>query len=156
MQDIPLKQVIDSSLENIKKVLDADSVVGTPLTLPGDVTIVPISKVSCGFTSAGVDYDSKNNPRRDVPHFGGGNAAGLSVTPLTFLVISGGEVRLMNVNGTGVSTESALVSTIADLVDKSPAIIEKIKNYIKKLTAKDSDDETEKSALTESEGENAE
>jgi len=132
MQEIPLKQVIDASLENIKKVLDADAVVGTPITLPGDVTIIPISKVSCGFTSGGVDFDSKVNPRRDMPHFGGGNGAGMSVTPLTFLVISGGEVRLMNINGTNVSSDSAVVNTISDLVDKSPAIFEKIKSYFKK------------------------
>ncbi len=132
MHEIPLKQVIDASLENIKKVLDADAVVGTPITLPGDVTIIPISKVSCGFTSGGVDFDSKNAPRRDIPHFGGGNGAGLSVTPMTFLVVSGGEVRLMNVNGTNVSSESAIVNTISDIVDKSPAIFSKIKSYFKK------------------------
>ncbi len=132
MHEIPLKQVIDASLENIKKVLDADAVVGTPITLPGDVTIIPISKVSCGFTSGGVDFDSKANPRREMPHFGGGNGAGMSVTPLTFLIISKGEVRLMNVNGTNASSESALVNTISDFVDKSPAIIEKIKSYFVK------------------------
>lgn len=132
MNAIPLKQVIDASLENIKKVLDADAVVGTPISLPGDVTIIPISKVSCGFTSGGVDFDSKVNPRRDTPHFGGGNGAGMSVTPITFLVISGGEVRMMNVNGTNVSSESAIVNTISDIVDKSPAIFAKIKSYFKK------------------------
>ena len=132
MNEIPLKQVIDASLENIKKVLDANAVVGTPITLPGDVTIIPISMVSCGFTSGGVDFDSKVNPRRDMPHFGGGNGAGMSVTPLTFLVVSGGEVRLMNVNGNNVSSDSALVTTISDLVEKSPAIIAKIKSFFKK------------------------
>ncbi len=143
MNEIPLKQVIDASLENIKKVLDADAVVGTPISLPGDVTIIPISKVSCGFTSGGVDFDSKNNPRRDTPHFGGGNGAGMSVTPLTFLIVSKGEVRLMNVNGTNASSESALVNTISDLVDKSPAIFEKIKSYFVKPKKEAKVEETE-------------
>ncbi|MBR3836647.1 MAG: sporulation protein YtfJ [Clostridia bacterium] len=142
MNEIPLKQVIDASLENIKKVLDADAVVGTPISLPDGVTIIPISKVSCGFTSGGVDFDSKANPRRDMPHFGGGNAAGMSVTPLTFLVVSGGEVRVMNVNGTSVSSDSAIVNTISDLVDKSPAIFEKVKSYFKKDTKKAQQEET--------------
>ncbi len=132
MSEIPLKQVIDSSLENIKKVLDADTVVGTPISLPNDVTIIPISKVSCGFTSGGVDFDGKLNPRREVPHFGGGNAAGVSVTPVTFLVIQGEDVRIMNVNGTSASSESAVVSTISDLVEKSPAIFAKLKSFFKK------------------------
>ena len=136
MHEIPLKQVIEASLENIKKVLDADTVVGTPITLPGDVTIIPISKISCGFTSGGVDFDSKHGPKRDVPHFGGANGAGVSVTPVTFLVVSGNDVRLMNVNGTTASSDSAIVNTISDLVDKSPAIIAKIKSFFKKDEAK--------------------
>ncbi len=138
MSEIPLKQVIDASLENIKKVLDADAVVGTPISLPDGVTIIPISKVSCGFTSGGVDFDSKVNPRRETPHFGGGNGAGMSVTPLTFIVISNGDVRLMNVNGTNVSSDSAIINTISDIVDKSPAIFEKIKSYFKKEKAVES------------------
>ena len=148
MNQIPLKQVIDASLENIKKVLDADAVVGTPISLPGDVTIIPISKVSCGFTSGGVDFDSKANPRREMPHFGGGNGAGMSVTPLTFLVVSGGEVRLMNVNGTNVSSDSAIVNTISDLVDKSPAIFAKIKSYFVKEKKTCKQDENEEKVTT--------
>lgn len=145
MNDIPLKQVIEASLENIKNVLDADTVVGTPISLPNDVTIIPISKISCGFTSGGVDFDSKHNPRRETPHFGGANGAGISVTPMTFLVISGSDVRLMNVNGTSASSDSAIVNTISDLVDKSPSIIAKIKSFFKKEEsdeAKNTDVET--------------
>ena len=150
MHEIPLKQVIDASLQNIKNVLDADTVVGSPITLPGDITIIPVSKISCGFTSGGVDFDSKQGPRREIPHFGGANGAGVTVTPVTFIVISGNDVRMMNVNGTTASSDSAIVNTISDLVDKSPAIFAKIKSFFKK-------DENEAPAA-ESEGtpENAE
>ena len=151
MHEIPLKQVIDASLENIKKVLDADAVVGTPISLPDGVTIIPISKVSCGFTSGGVDFDSKNNPKRDMPHFGGGNGAGMSVTPLTFIVVHNGEVRLMNINGTNVSSDSAIVNTISDIVDKSPAIFEKIKSYFKKDPAAPADAGQDTSASSDKE-----
>lgn len=132
MHEIPLKQVIDASLQNIKNVLDADTVVGSPITLPGDITIIPVSKISCGFTSGGVDFDSKQGPRREIPHFGGANGAGVTVTPVTFIVISGNDVRMMNVNGTTASSDSAIVNTISDLVDKSPAIFAKIKSFFKK------------------------
>ena len=64
----------------------------------------------------------------------------MSVTPLTFLVVSGGEVRLMNINGTNVSSESAIVNTISDIVDKSPAIFAKIKSYFKKDSAENQED----------------
>lgn len=133
MHEMPLKQVIDASLEKIKNVLDADSVVGQPVPIPGGGVIIPISKVSCGFTSGGVDYDSAKTPRREMPHFGGANAAGVSITPVTFLIVTAeGEVRLMNVNGTSASSDSAIVNTISDLVDKSPAIVSKLRSYFKK------------------------
>lgn len=141
MNEIPLKQVIDSSLSNLKTFLNADTVVGTPITLPGDVVVVPISKVSCGFTSGGVDFDSKSNPKRDNPHFGGGNGAGVSVTPVTFLVISEGNVRLMNVNGTGVSSDSAIVNVISDLIDKSPTLFGKMKAMFKKDKGEEAEEE---------------
>lgn len=131
MNEIPLKQVIESSLESIKNVLDADTVVGTPISVSDGVTVVPISKVSCGFTSGGVDYDSKANPRRETPHFGGANAAGVTVTPVTFLIIQGGDVRILNVNGTTASSDSSVIGLISDIVDKSPAVIAKIKEYFK-------------------------
>ena len=51
---------------------------------------------------------------------------------MTFLVINGSDVRIMNVNGTSASSDSAIVSTISDLVDKSPSIIAKIKSFFKK------------------------
>ena len=137
MNEIPLKQVIEASLENIKNVLDADTVVGTPLTVSEGVTIIPISKVSCGFTSGGVDYDSKTNPRRETPHFGGANAAGVTVTPVSFVVIQGSDVRILNVNGTTASSDSSVMNLITDVVDKSPALIAKVKSYFKK-------DETDK------------
>ena len=139
MNEIPLKQVIDSSLSNLKTFMNADTVVGSPITLPGDVIVVPVSKVSCGFTSGGVDFDSKSNPKRDQPHFGGGNGAGVSVTPVSFLVISDGSVRLMNVNGTGITSDSAIVNVISDLVDKSPSIFGKLKTMFKKDKDKDED-----------------
>ena len=98
------------------------------------------SLAELGFTSGGVDFDSKTNPRRDTPHFGGGNGAGMSVTPLTFLVISKGEVRLMNINGTGVSSKNSIVGLVSDLVDKTPTIFGKIKSFFKK---NDTTDEAE-------------
>ena len=143
MNEIPLKQVIDASLENIKKVLDSDTIVGSPIALPDGVTIIPISKISCGFTSGGIDFDSKNNPKRERPHFGGGNGAGVTVTPISFVVVTGTEVRLMNVNGTNVSSESAIVNTIQDLVEKSPAIYAKIKAMFKKDKKDKAEEKTE-------------
>ncbi|MEA4832813.1 putative spore protein YtfJ [bioreactor metagenome] len=149
MNEIPLKQVIDASLENLKQVISADNVIGTPITLPDKTVIIPISKVSVGFTSGGVDFDSKHNPLRQQAHFGGGNAAGLTVTPLAFLVASNSDVRLLNINDPLTPEAGNIVGTISDLVDRSPAIIERImnifKNFKKPESTEASDDSSEAS-----------
>lgn len=138
MSETPLKQVIDASIENIRKVVDADTVIGTPITV-GETTIIPISKISCGFTSGGLDYDSKVT--KGLQHFGGGNGAGVSVTPVSFIVISNGEVRLMNLNGTNTSAENSVVGAVCDLVDKTPSIVKKIKDLFPKKSEEKAESE---------------
>ena len=126
MHEIPLKQVIDASLENLKEVISVDNVIGKPITLPDETVVIPVSKVSVGFTSGGVDFDGKHNPTRQQPHFGGGNGAGMTITPLSFLVISKGNVQLLNISDPGKPSAGNIVGTISDMVDRSPEIIDKI------------------------------
>jgi len=139
MNDIPLKQVIDASLENLKEVISVDNVIGKPISLPDGTVVIPVSKVSVGFTSAGVDFDGKHNPTRQQPHFGGGNGAGMTVTPLSFLVISNGNVQLLNVNDASAPSQGNIVGTISDMVDRSPEIIDKIMVTLQKYKKPASD-----------------
>ena len=91
--EIPHKQIIDAALSQIGSVADVNTVIGQPMTLAEGVTVIPFSKVSVGFASGGADFDGKNKKEGDAPHFAGGNGAGVSVTPLGFLVLEGGQVR---------------------------------------------------------------
>ena len=145
MSEIPLKQVIDASLENLKKAMSADTVIGEPIHLPDGTVIIPVSKVSVGFTSGGVDFDSKVNPKKEMPHFGGGNGAGMSVTPVAFLVCSGGEVRVLNMAPAAPAAKD-IVGSVTELLEKSPVIIEKLKAVFKK-----EEEEKEDSIETEEE-----
>ncbi len=131
MSEIPLKQVIDASVENLKKAMSVDTIVGSPITLPDSTVIIPVSKVSVGFTSGGVDFDSKVNPKKEMPHFGGGNGAGMSVTPVAFLVCSGGEVRILNMSSSAAGGDN-IVGSVTELLEKSPAILERLISVIKK------------------------
>ena len=94
--EIPHKQIIDAALSQIGSVADVNTVIGQPMTLAEGVTVIPFSKVSVGFASGGADFDGKNKKEGDAPHFAGGNGAGVSVTPLGFLVLEGGQVRLLD------------------------------------------------------------
>ena len=123
--EIPLKQVIEASLENIKQVLNVDTIVGTPISAPNDTMIIPVSKVAVGITSGGVDFDSKHNPTRQQAHFGGGNGAGMTVTPVAFLVVTKDDVRILNLNQPTVVASENIVGTVADFIDRSPDLIKR-------------------------------
>lgn len=125
--EMPLKQVIDATLENLKNIMSTDTVIGEPMTVLEDTVIIPVSKVSVGFTSGGVDFDGK---KTDMKHFGGGNGAGMSVSPIAFLVVTKNGVELLNINKTAAA--NTLADTVSDFVTRSPELIAKLKETFKK------------------------
>lgn len=135
--DMPLKQVIDATLENLKNIMSTDTVIGEPITVMEDTVIIPVSKVSVGFTSGGVDFDGK---RTDNKHFGGGNGAGMSVSPIAFLVVTKNGVELLNINKESSNT---LADTVSQFIAKSPELISKLKETFKKDKKSEVDETTE-------------
>ncbi|NLN54786.1 MAG: sporulation protein YtfJ [Clostridiales bacterium] len=138
MQDLPLKQIIDASLSQIGSVADVNTVIGDPITTPDGVTIIPFSKVSVGFASGGADFDGKN-PSPDKPsHFAGGNGAGISVTPLGFIVIDKDGVRMLDLKHDAsfapapADPVNKTIDAINGIVDKAPGLIFKIKELFAK------------------------
>ncbi len=130
MNDIPLKQIIDTALSKIGSVADVNTVIGDPITLSGGITVIPYSKVSVGFASGGADYNGKKVP--DNKNFIGGNGAGVTVVPLGFIVITGDKVEMVDINAPAPapSSVSKVMDTVNDLTDKAPALIDKIKDLI--------------------------
>lgn len=139
--DIPLKQVIQASLENIKQVLNVDTIVGTPINTLNDIVIIPVSKVAVGITSGGVDFDSKHNPTRQQAHFGGANGAGMTVTPVAFLVVTKDDVRILNLNQPTVVASDNIVGTIADFVERSPDLVQRFMELFPKKKKEDTIEE---------------
>ena len=139
MADSNLTKMIETALENIKKMTDANTVVGEPIKVTGGSTIIPVSKISVGFASGGMDYGGKSTPERP-PNFGGGTGSGFTVTPAAFLVVDeNGGVSLINVNCPSSSGSSDIVGTISEIVDKAPSMVESIKKIFRKdKPAKDS------------------
>lgn len=131
--DTKLQDLIRTSLENIRTLVDANTVVGNPINTPNGVTIIPISKISVGFASGGLDYSVKNEPINSVKpkNFGGGGGTGLTVNPVGFLVIQAdGRVEMIDV---GSKAPADPVGQITDIIDRSPEIIAKIKDiFVKK------------------------
>ena len=130
-----IPEIIKSSMENIRSMVDANTIIGDPVNATGGTVIIPISKVSVGIASGGVDYNVKKDTQLRPQNFGGGGGTGLSVTPVGFLVCDkDGGVEFINVSSKGKPDP---VDQIADLVERTPEIIAKIKS----LFAKDKDEE---------------
>ena len=112
-----------TSFENIKGMLDSNTVVGNAIELSNGTTIIPISKLSVGFATGGLD--SAATPQKSNK-FGGGGGSGMTVTPVGFLVIDKlGKTDFITVEGKGAPDP---VEQFSDLLDRSPEIIQKIKN----------------------------
>lgn len=120
-----LQDMIRTSLESIKTLVDANTVVGTPIETPAGTTIIPISKISVGYASGGSDFGGKTASK----NFAGGGGTGLSVQPVCFIAVNAeGEVELLPLGGKG---ESNPADKIADLIEKAPGLVEKIKQFFK-------------------------
>lgn len=121
--DTKVKELITASMDKIHEMADANTIMGKPVKLDGGVTIIPVSKVSYGFAGGGSDLPSKT----DKELFGGASGAGITVTPLGFLVVSNGEVQLMQMN-LDVSTSSAIVNMVPEVFNKVAGLFKKDKN----------------------------
>ena len=125
-----IPEIIRSSMENIRSMVDANTIIGDPINVTGGTVIIPISKVSVGIATGGVDYNPKKEAQPRPQNFGGGGGTGLSVSPAGFLVIDRyGDVDYISVNQKGKPDP---VDQIADLVERTPDIIAKIKDLFKK------------------------
>ena len=112
-----LPNMLDNTIAKIREMVDVNSVVGDPITTADGVTIIPISKVSIGFAGGGSDYVSKHPNKHENP-FGGGVGGGMSVTPIAFLVIKDGTVRMLPVAMPANTTTERIVEMVPDLLDK--------------------------------------
>ena len=116
-----LPNMLDSTIAKIREMVDVNSVIGDPITTPDGVTIIPVSKVSVGFGGGGSDFASKNGQENP---FGGGVGAGVKVTPIAFLIVKEGSVRMIPVAAPANTTADRLVEMVPDTLDKVAAFID--------------------------------
>ena len=122
----PIGELMQTTMENVKNILQVDTVVGDPIVTPDGITLVPISKISIGFGGGGVEFGPK---RKDGPQpYGGGNATGVKIDPIGFLVIKEGVVRMINVAPPASNTVDRIIDLVPQVMDRVDAFIEKQKN----------------------------
>uniref|UniRef100_UPI002610BB7A GerW family sporulation protein n=2 Tax=Eubacterium TaxID=1730 RepID=UPI002610BB7A len=118
MKETPVNKIMESTLEKMREMVDVSTIIGEPM-VTGNTTLIPVSKVSYGFTSGGTDLPSKQNKEL----FGGAGGGGISITPVAFIVIQDSKVRLMQINNYTSSADRA-IAMIPELVDKLTELTE--------------------------------
>ena len=116
-----LPNMLQNTISKIREMVDVNNVIGEPITV-GDVTIIPVSKVSVGFGGGGTDF-AKNAKAGELP-FGGGVGGGLNVNPVCFLIVKDGTVRMMPIAAPASTTADRIVEMVPDTLDKIAAFID--------------------------------
>ncbi len=132
MSEHPINSLMDTSIRKIKELVNANTIIGDPITTPDGTTIIPVSKVTYGFASGGSDLPTKKDNREC---FGGGSGAGVTIQPIGFLTISKGNIKMVPIN---------YYEGAADrIVGMIPEAFEKVSDFFKK----DKSDKTAKTDL---------
>lgn len=147
-----LEEIIRTSLENIRSMIDANTVIGTPISTSNGVTVIPISKVSVGYASGGLDFNGKDKPANLPQNFGGGGGTGVSINPVGFLVVKNdGNIDMINVGQPAGSGDP--IEQITSIIERCPDIVRRIKNAFKKESPATNENETAAETAEEEETE---
>ena len=112
-----IPNMMENTIAKIREMVDVNSVVGEPIVTADGTTIIPVSKVTVGVAGGGSDFVSKNVNRQENP-FGGGAGGAVKVTPVAFLVIREGNVRMLPVSAPANTTADRLVEQVPDFLDR--------------------------------------
>jgi sporulation protein YtfJ len=136
----PINELMITAMQNIKEMVDVNTIVGDAVTTQDGMVIIPISKVTFGFASGGGEYEmsflneNKNRRKEEYPEadmqafpFAGGSGAGISITPEAFMVVGQGQIKLMDLHSN---------SSVDRIIDMAPEIIHKISNLAEKKMRK--------------------
>ena len=117
--------ILASTIEKIRDLVDTSTIIGEAIYAEGGTTIIPVSKVTYGFASGGADFPSKSNQEL----FGGGGGAGVTITPVAFLVINNGDVTLKHITAYDNAAER-VVNLVPEMFDKVTGLINKTKKDV--------------------------
>ena len=114
----PLSDMMMSSMGKIRDMIDVNTVIGEPIAA-GDVTIIPVTKVSIGYGAGGSDFATKNYPANRDNAFGGGTGGSIKVTPVAFLIVRGENVRMLPIAEPASTSVDRLIELLPDILDKA-------------------------------------
>ncbi len=123
MKDQSAAGILSTTIEKVRQLVDVSTIVGEPIALSNEITVIPVSKVTYGFASGGSDFPSKNNTQL----FGGGGGAGITINPVAFLILKDGEVTLKHITSNDNAAER-FVDMVPEVIDKVSTVVSKAKS----------------------------
>ena len=122
MSENNIKGIMDTTMEKLRAMVDADTVVGSPIEM-GGITLIPISRVSFGLATGGSDFPSKSG--RQI--FGGGGGAGVNIIPIAFMAIKDGDIKMLPIYNDLTTVEKAIYMA-PDIIEKTKELFTKKDN----------------------------
>ena len=132
MSNHPIDSMMENTLEKIRQMADSNTVVGKAIECSDGTIILPISKISYGFASGGSDLPTKTEKEL----FGGGAGAGVTISPVAFIVIANGETKLLQIDPFNSSLDRA--------IGMAPELMDKIGSFFRKKDEKKGGEPAEK------------
>lgn len=123
MSDHPIQGLMKTAMENIKEMVDVNTIIGDPVETPDGSVILPVSKVGFGFAAGGSEFTTEHEPSEEESHpFGGGSGGGVSITPIAFLVVNSYGVKMVHIDSNTHIYEK--------LLEFTPQVVDKIQQLI--------------------------
>ncbi|MGN1402610.1 MAG: GerW family sporulation protein [Bacillus sp. (in: firmicutes)] len=126
MSEHPIQGLMSAAMENLKEMVDVNTIIGDPVETPDGSVILTVSKVGFGFGAGGSEFNGAGlhaagtGPTK-LP-FGGGSGGGVSITPVAFLIVNSSGVRLLHLD-----QNTHLLERIMDM---APGAVEKIQSML--------------------------
>lgn len=131
MKEHPIEALMEITMNNIQDMVDVNTIIGAPIDINENISIIPISKVCFGFVAGGSEFSgetieeyNRKDKDEEITYknpFGGGSGAGVNITPVSFMVINNGNIKLMPVE---------YCSTIDKIADYIPDVVEKVEKFM--------------------------
>ena len=122
MENSNISSLMETTMGRIREMVDVNTVVGSPITTPDGITVIPVSRISYAFATGGSDFRIK-----EKPGFGGGNGAGVKIEPIGFIIVKAGNVRMV-----GITPPAN--NTIDRVIEKAPELMDTLETFFKKRT----------------------
>ncbi|SDH32088.1 sporulation protein YtfJ [Alteribacillus persepolensis] len=124
MSDHPIEGLMRTAMENLKEMVDVNTIIGDPVETPDGTVIMPVTKVGFGFAAGGSEFTKNGNNDAAMDHpFGGGSGGGVSITPIAFLIVNSQGVKMVHMDENTHLYEK--------LLEFTPQVVEKIQDMLK-------------------------